>query len=204
MAYELPALPYANDALEPHLDARTMEIHHGKHHAAYVNNTNAALESYPELQVKTIEQILTDLNLIPEAIRTQVRNHGGGFANHTLYWDIMGPGGGGEPGGSLKKTIEKNFGAFSTFRDTFSKTALTQFGSGWAWLAVDAKGGLKLFSTQNQDTPLSMGMTPIMTLDVWEHAYYLKFQNRRADFIATWWNVVNWSKVEKNFEVALV
>jgi Fe-Mn family superoxide dismutase len=203
MAYELPPLPYAYDALEPHLDARTMEIHHGKHHAAYVNNTNAALEGYPELQAKTIEQILTDLSLVPEAIRTQIRNHGGGFANHTLYWNIMSPAGGGEPGGSLKKAIEKAFGEFGAFRDTFSKAALTQFGSGWAWLAADVEGNLKLFSTMNQDTPLSMGMTPIMTVDVWEHAYYLKFQNRRADFIATWWNVVNWPEIMRNFEVAL-
>lgn len=203
MAYELPVLPYAYDALEPHLDARTMEIHHGKHHATYVSNTNAALDGYTELQMKTIEQVLTELDSIPEAIRTQVRNHGGGHANHSLYWSIMGPGEGGEPSGALKKAIEKTFGEFSAFRDAFSKAALTQFGSGWAWLAVDDQGELSLSSTLNQDTPLSKGMTPIMTLDVWEHAYYLKFQNRRADFIATWWNVINWPEVKRKFEAAI-
>ena len=200
MTYELPALPYAYDALEPHLDARTMEIHHGKHHAAYVNNTNAALEGYPDLHAKPIEHILADLDSVPEEIRTAVRNHGGGYANHTLYWNIMAPNGGGEPGGSLKKAIEKAYGEFGVFRDQFSKAALTQFGSGWAWLAVDDEGDLKLLSTLNQDTPLSMGLVPLMTLDVWEHAYYLKFQNRRADFIATWWNVVNWLEIEKRLE----
>ena len=202
MASELPQLAYPYDALEPHIDARTMEIHHSKHHAGYTNNLNKALDSAPSLQELSIEAILADLSAVPEAVRTAVRNNGGGYANHSLFWTIMGPGGGGEPGGSLSSAIASAFDDFSTFKDTFSKTAVGQFGSGWGWLAVDKAGGLSVFSTPNQDSPLSQGLTPILGVDVWEHAYYLNYQNRRADYVAAWWNVVNWSEVEGRFEAA--
>jgi Fe-Mn family superoxide dismutase len=200
--FELPALTYAYDALEPHIDARTMEIHHSKHHAGYVNNLNAALDGAPDLQGMTVEGIVADLNRVPDAIRTAVRNNGGGHANHSLFWSVMGPGGGGEPGGSLAAAISNAFSDFPSFKDHFSKSALTRFGSGWAWLAVNGGGGLSVVSTPNQDSPLSQGLIPILGLDVWEHAYYLNYQNRRADYIAAWWNVVNWSQVEANFESA--
>lgn len=199
MAFELPALPYSHNALEPHIDARTMEIHHGKHHAAYTNNLNAALENHKDLQGKTIEQLLTDLNAIPEAIRGTVRNNGGGYANHNLFWLCMSPNGGGKPGGELAQAITATFGSFDSFKDTFSKAGVTRFGSGWAWLCVDKKGGLVVTSTPNQDNPISEGLTPILGLDVWEHAYYLNYQNRRPDYIAAFWNVVNWEQVAKNY-----
>jgi Fe-Mn family superoxide dismutase len=200
MAYELPALPYPYDALEPHIDARTMEIHHSKHHAGYVQKVNAALEAYPDLSAKPIDELLKDLNAIPEKIRTAVRNNGGGHANHTLFWVNMAPGTGSTPSGSLADAIEKEFSEFGVFKDQFSTTAAGHFGSGWAWLVLDRSGTLKILSTANQDTPLSEGMKPILALDVWEHAYYLKYQNRRPDYIAAWWNVVNWDQVAQSFE----
>jgi len=203
MAFELPKLPYAYNALEPHIDARTMEIHHSKHHAAYTNNLNTALQSAPDLQSMSIEALLADLNAVPESIRAAVRNNGGGFANHGLFWMIMAPGGGGEPGGSLGKAIASAFGDFASFKDTLSKTAVGQFGSGWGWLAVESAGGLKVLSTPNQDSPISQGMTPILGVDVWEHAYYLNYQNRRPDYVAAWWNVVNWPEVQSRFEQAM-
>jgi Fe-Mn family superoxide dismutase len=200
--FELPSLGYDYDALEPHIDARTMEIHHSKHHAGYVKNLNAALEGAPDLQGKSVEEILADLNAVPDDVRMAVRNNGGGHANHTLFWSVMGPDGGGEPSGSLATAISNAFSDFPSFKDNFSKSALTRFGSGWAWLAVNNSGGLSVLSTPNQDSPLSQGLTPILGLDVWEHAYYLNYQNRRADYIAAWWNVVNWSQVGANFESA--
>jgi Fe-Mn family superoxide dismutase len=202
MPHELPKLSYPYDALEPHIDARTMEIHHSKHHATYVNNLNTALEGHAPLKDKAVEQLLADLNAVPEAVRTAVRNNGGGHANHTLFWTIMGPGGGGEPAGSLKSAIEKSLGGFASFKEEFSKTAMTRFGSGWAWLVVDRSGQLKVLSTANQDSPVSDGMKPLLLIDVWEHAYYLKYQNRRADYVAAWWNTVNWAEVNRRFEAA--
>jgi Fe-Mn family superoxide dismutase len=203
MAFELPQLPYPYNALEPHIDARTMEIHHSKHHAAYTNNLNNALQSAPDLQSKSIEDLLSDLNAIPESIRAAVRNNGGGFANHGLFWMVMGPKSGGEPGGSLGSAITSAFGSFASFKETLSKAAVGQFGSGWGWLAVEASGGLKVLSTPNQDSPISMGMTPILGVDVWEHAYYLHYQNRRPDYVAAWWNVVNWKEVQARYERAM-
>jgi len=202
MAHELPALPYAHNALEPHVDARTMEIHHGKHHQGYVNNLNAALEGHTDLQGKSVEALLKNLKAIPENIRTAVRNNGGGHANHSLFWPCMSPKGGGEPGGDLADAIKSTFGSFASFKDQFSKAAATRFGSGWAWLSVDGGGKLVVTSTPNQDSPLSEGLTPILGLDVWEHAYYLNYQNRRPDYIAAWWNVVNWGQVAKNYAAA--
>lgn len=200
MPYKLPALPYPYDALEPHIDARTMEIHHSKHHAGYVNKVNAALESFSDLQAKPIGELLRDLSAIPEEIRTAVRNNGGGHANHTLFWTIMAPGTGGEPTGPLADAIAKDFGDFGAFKDQFSTAAATRFGSGWAWLVISQGGGLEVVSTANQDTPLSAGQSPILAIDVWEHAYYLKYQNRRPDYIAAWWNVVNWQQVSMLYE----
>jgi len=200
MAYELPKLDYPYDALEPYIDARTMEIHHSKHHAGYVSKTNAALESHPDLASKSVEALLADLASVPEAIRTAVRNNGGGVANHSLFWKVMAPGAGGEPKGALAEAIEAKFGGFAAFKDEFSKAAATRFGSGWAWLVRDGSGGLKVLSTANQDSPLSEGMTPVLGLDVWEHAYYLKYQNRRPEYIEAWWNIVNWDEVAKRFE----
>jgi Fe-Mn family superoxide dismutase len=194
VAYELPALPYAFDALEPHIDAQTMQIHHGKHHQTYINNLNAALEKYPELQGKPVEDLIKDLNAIPEAIRTAVRNNGGGHANHTLFWQIMGPGAGGAPTGAIADAIAATFGGFDAFKDQLVKAGLGRFGSGWAWL-VEAGGKLAIESTANQDSPLMEGKKAILGVDVWEHAYYLKYQNRRPDYLAAWWNVVNWSAV---------
>jgi Fe-Mn family superoxide dismutase len=199
MPFKLPMLPYEYDALEPHIDARTMEIHYSKHHAGYTNNLNNALDGYPDFQSKSIEEILANLNAIPEAIRTAVRNNGGGFANHTLFWNVMGTNGGGTPGGALAEAINDKFGDFESFKDLFSKAGATRFGSGWAWLALKSGGELEVLSTPNQDSPITQGMTPILGLDVWEHAYYLKYQNRRGDYIAAWWNVVNWAAVEKNY-----
>ncbi len=200
MAFELPALPYAFDALEPHIDARTMEIHHDKHHAGYTNNLNNAING-TEWASKSIEEILGNLDSVPENIRGAVRNNGGGFANHSLFWQVMGPNGGGEPTGDLAAAINAAFGDFASFKDAFSKAAATRFGSGWAWLVVDG-GKLSVTSTPNQDTPLMEGKTPILGLDVWEHAYYLNYQNRRPDYVSAWWNVVNWAEVAKRFAAA--
>ena len=202
MAHELPKLPYAYDALEPHIDARTMEIHHTKHHQAYITNLNAALEKAPELKQKSLEELLRGIQQVPEAIRTAVRNHGGGHANHTLFWQIMAPKAGGPPTGRLGEAIAKVFGGFDTFREQFNAAAAGRFGSGWAWLVVK-DGTLAVESTANQDSPLMDGKTPILGLDVWEHAYYLKYQNRRPDYVAAWWNVVHWDEVARRFEAAL-
>ncbi len=199
MAFVLPALPYAEDALEPHIDARTMNIHHTKHHAAYTNNLNAALANAPEWAEKSIEEILRNINSLPESIRTAVRNNGGGFANHNLFWTIMSPNGGGEPTGELAEAINAAFGSFAAFKEKFNTAAQTRFGSGWAWLCVDADGNLAVYSTANQDSPYMEGHTPILGLDVWEHAYYLHYQNRRPDYINAWWNVVNWQAVAENY-----
>lgn len=202
MAFQLPALPYPLDALEPHIDARTMEIHHGKHHAAYVTNLNAALEPHPDLQKKSVEDLLAGLSGLPEGIRTAVRNHGGGHANHSLFWTWMAAGAGGEPGGALAKGIGQAFSNFTGFKDAFTKAATGRFGSGWAWLVVGAKG-LEIISTANQDHPILEGKKPVLGVDVWEHAYYLKYQNRRADYLAAWWNVVNWKQVGQTYETAM-
>jgi Fe-Mn family superoxide dismutase len=198
MAFTLPALPYGYDALEPHIDARTMEIHHTKHHQAYINNLNAALEKAPELQKKSIDELMRDVNSAPESVRTAVRNNGGGHWNHTMFWEIMGPGAGGEPTGGLADAIRSAFGDFSKFKEQFTAAATGRFGSGWAWL-VNTGGKLSIMSTPNQDNPLMEAKTAILGLDVWEHAYYLKYQNKRPDYIAAWWNVVNWSAVAKRF-----
>ena len=200
MPFELPVLPYAYDALEPHIDARTMEIHHSKHHAAYVTNLNNALADQPGMAKKSIEAILADLQQVPEAIRMAVRNHGGGHLNHSMFWQMMAPGKGGTPSGALAKAIDKGFGSFDSFKDGFSKAAMGRFGSGWAWLIKDKAGGLQVVSTANQDSPVSDGLKPVLTIDVWEHAYYLKYQNRRADYVAAWWNVVDWGQVARLFE----
>lgn len=199
MAFELPPLPYPSNALEPHIDARTMEIHHDKHHAAYVTNLNKALEGQADWQNKSIEEILKNLNSLPENIRTAVRNNGGGHANHTMFWQIMAPNAGGEPTGELADAINKAFGSFATFKEQLAAKGMGQFGSGWAWLVADKGGGLSVVSTPNQDTPVMEGKNPILGVDVWEHAYYLNYQNRRADYIAAWWNVVNWPEVARRF-----
>ena len=201
MAYELPDLPYAHDALEPHIDARTMEIHHGKHHQAYINNVNGALEGNEELAGKSVEDLVSDLDSVPEDIRGAVRNNGGGHANHSLFWSVMGPGKGGEPGGDLGAAIDAIFGSLDGFKEEFAKAGATRFGSGWAWLVVDG-GNLAVTSTANQDSPLMEGKTPILGLDVWEHAYYLNYQNRRPDYIAAFWNVVDWDAVAARFSTA--
>jgi Fe-Mn family superoxide dismutase len=198
MAHELPKLPYDFAALEPHVDAQTMQIHHGKHHQTYVNNLNAALEKYPELQGKPIDQLIADLNAIPEDIRTAVRNNGGGHANHTFFWTIMRPNGGGEPTGKIGEAINAKFGSFKAFQEAFAKAGTTRFGSGWAWL-IKSGDGVEVTSTPNQDSPLMEGKTPVLGIDVWEHAYYLKYQNKRPDYIDAWWNVVNWDAVNKAF-----
>jgi Fe-Mn family superoxide dismutase len=198
--HECPPLPYPYDALEPHIDTRTMQIHHDKHHQGYVNKLNAALEGHPDLQAKSVEELLSDLDALPESIRTAVRNNGGGHANHTLFWPSMSPDGGGEPEGALAEAINATFGSFSAFKEQFSQAAATRFGSGWAWLCVDGGGSLQVLSTPNQDSPLSQGLTPILGLDVWEHAYYLNYQNRRPDYIAAFWNIVNWDEVALRLE----
>ena len=204
MAHTLPPLPYDYAALEPHIDARTMEIHHTKHHQTYVNNLNTALEKAPELQKKGLDELLVDLNSVPENIRTAVRNNGGGHWNHTLFWQIMAPNAGGEPNGSLAGAIGQSFGAFDKFKEQFTAAATGRFGSGWAWLLRDGNG-LRITSTQNQDNPLMEGTRAgdvLLGLDVWEHAYYLKYQNRRPDYLAAWWNVVNWPEVATRLEAA--
>ncbi|MDP2703910.1 MAG: superoxide dismutase [bacterium] len=196
MKYTLPQLPYSYDALLPYIDARTMEIHHSKHHQAYVDKLNAALEKYPDLQEKPMEELLRNLNEIPEDIRVALRNNGGGHYNHSLFWNWMAPNASGAPTGELAKKIEEVFGSFEKFKEEFSGAAMNRFGSGWAWLARDGSGGLKVISTANQDNPISEGLTPILGIDLWEHAYYLNYQNRRAEYIAAWWNVVNWANLE--------
>jgi Fe-Mn family superoxide dismutase len=199
MIHVLPKLPYGYGALEPHIDAQTMEIHHTKHHQAYVNNLNAALDKHPELRETALEELLTEINTIPEDIRRVVRNNGGGHHNHSLFWTVMAPKAGGEPQGEVAAAITRTFGSFARFKELFTNAAQTLFGSGWAWLVV-TKGRLEVTSTANQDSPLMDGKTPILGLDVWEHAYYLKYQNRRPDYIAAWWNVVNWPVVLARFE----
>ncbi len=201
MAHQLPALPYAHNALEPHIDAQTMEIHHGRHHATYVNNLNAALEAHADLQGKTVEELISNLDALPESIRTAVRNNGGGHANHTLFWEIMSPNGGGAPTGELADAINAAFGSFDNFKAEFAKAATTRFGSGWAWLTAEG-GKVAISSTPNQDSPIMEGKTPILGLDVWEHAYYLNYQNKRPDYIGAFWNVVNWDEVSKRFTAA--
>ena len=203
MAHELPALPYAFDALEPHVDAKTMEIHHGKHHQGYVNKLNAALEGHADLRGKSVEELLGDLDAVPEAIRTAVRNNGGGHANHSLFWPCMSGSGGGEPAGALADAINSAFDSFEAFKERFGAAAATRFGSGWAWLVVKPDGSLDVYSLPNQDSPYMQGDIPILGLDVWEHAYYLNYQNRRPDYIAAWWNVVDWDQVLKNCEAAV-
>ena len=198
MAFTLPPLPYANDALEPHIDAKTMEIHHTKHHQAYVNNLNAAIEKAPELANKSIDELMKGINTVPEAVRAAVRNNGGGHWNHSMFWQIMGPNKGGEPTGKLADAIKSAFGDFSKFKEQFAAAGTGRFGSGWAWLVNDG-GKLSITSTPNQDNPLMDGKTAILGLDVWEHAYYLKYQNKRPDYIAAWWNVVNWDAVAKRY-----
>jgi len=202
MAHELPKLPYAFDALEPTIDARTMEIHHDKHHGGYVKKLNAALEKHPDLQKKSVEDLLRGISSVPEDIRTAVRNNGGGHANHSLFWQIMAPKAGGDPSGALADAIKGGFGGFDKFKESFSNAAATRFGSGWAWLTVHNKK-LGIESTANQDSPYMEGKTPILGLDVWEHAYYLHYQNRRPDYIAAWWNVDNWPEVAKRFDAAM-
>ena len=198
MAFTLPPLPYDFSALEPHIDAKTMEIHHGKHHQTYVNNLNAAIEKAPELASKSIDDLMRNVNTLPEAVRTAIRNNGGGHWNHSMFWQIMAAKAGGEPGGALGAAIKSAFGDFAKFREQFSAAGVGRFGSGWAWL-INTGGKLSIVSTPNQDNPLMEGQKAIMGLDVWEHAYYLKYQNRRPDYINAWWNVVNWKEVEKRF-----
>ena len=203
MAHTLPELPYAHDALEPHIDARTMEIHHSRHHNAYVTNLNKALEKAPGAAELSIEALVSDLSVVPEEVRTAVRNNGGGHFNHLFFWPLMGSGKGGAARGRLGPAIEKKFGSFKAFQDTFNNAAATRFGSGWAWLSLDQQGELVVHSTPNQDNPLMEGLKPILGLDVWEHAYYLKYQNRRPEYVSAWWNVVDWDRAEENY-IALV
>jgi Fe-Mn family superoxide dismutase len=201
MPYQLPALPYAFDALEPHIDAKTMEIHHDKHHATYVNKLNEALASHPDLGSKAVEDLLRGFDQIPEQIRGAVRNHGGGHANHSLFWQVMGPGGGGNPSGELADALQQAFGSFEGFKEKLTNAAANQFGSGWGWL-VASGGKLDVIARPNQDSPLMEGKTPLLGVDVWEHAYYLKYQNRRPDYLAAWWNTVNWPEVAKRYSAA--
>lgn len=201
MPHELPALPYAFEALEPHIDTMTMQIHHGKHHAAYVANLNKALESAPNLQGRSAEDLIRDLNAVPEGIRMAVRNNGGGHVNHTMFWASMAPNAGGEPSGALAGALNAAFGSLAAFREKLEAAGMGRFGSGWAWLVVKA-GKLEILSTPNQDSPLMDGSLPILGVDVWEHAYYLKYQNRRADYLKAWWSVVNWAEIEKRFAAA--
>jgi superoxide dismutase, Fe-Mn family len=199
MAHQLPPLPYDAAALEPHIDAQTMQIHHGKHHAAYVNNLNAALEKHAALQSKSAEELIKGLSTVPEDIRTAVRNNGGGHVNHTMFWQIMGPGKGGAPTGAIADAINGAFGSFDAFKDLMNKGGVGRFGSGWVWL-VDSAGKLSVESTANQDNPMMEGKRAIMGIDVWEHAYYLKYQNRRPDYLSAWWNTVNWEEVNKRLK----
>ena len=201
MTFTLPPLPYSFDALEPYIDAKTMEIHHDKHHGAYVTNLNKALEGQPDLQKLSVEELLAGINKVPESIRTAVRNNGGGHMNHSMFWKIMKKGGGGEPKGQLAEAIRSSFGSFADFKTKFSQAGVTRFGSGWAWLLMK-DGKLAIDSTPNQDNPVMNGAKPVMGLDVWEHAYYLKYQNKRPDYIEAWWNVVNWEEMERNLAAA--
>ncbi len=200
MAFELPPLPYPFNALEPHIDAQTMEIHHDRHHATYVNNVNGALGKHPELASKTVEQLLGDLGSVPEDVRSVVRNNGGGHFNHSIFWTIMGPGGGGEPSGRVAEAINSVFDDFATFKDTLSKAAIGQFGSGWGWAFLSG-GKLQVKGFPNQDNPIMEGGIPILGVDVWEHAYYLKYQNKRPDYVAAWWNTINWRAVEERLSM---
>ena len=200
--FDLPDLGYPHAALEPHIDARTMEIHHGKHHAGYTNNLNAALESHSHLHDKEAEELVSDLDALPEGIRTAVRNNGGGYINHTLFWDVMTPGGSATPVGELAAAIDDAFGSFADFRSRFQSTAGSRFGSGWGWLCVAGGGEVSVISTPNQDSPLMQGLTPVLGVDVWEHAYYLNYQNRRPDYLTAWWNVVNWDVVGRRYRDA--
>lgn len=202
MAFTLPDLPYAHDALEPHIDAQTMQIHHGKHHQGYVNKLNNAVEGHDDLAGKSVEDLLRGIDDVPVSIRTAVRNNGGGHANHSLFWAAMSPDGGGNPSGDLGDAIDRAFGSFDAFKEKFESAAKGQFGSGWAWLVVDADGGLHVYGTPNQDSPYMQGHTPILGLDVWEHAYYLNYQNRRPDYVSAFWNVVNWDQVGDNYAAA--
>ena len=203
MSYTLPPLPYAFDALEPHIDARTMEIHHDKHHAAYINNLNAALKDHPELAAKPVNELIADLSAVPEAIRLAVRNNGGGHSNHTFFWEIMGPGKGGAPVGTLAEAITKTFGSYDEFKAKFEEAGVKRFGSGFVWIIVNKQGQLEIISLPNQDSPYMDGDKPVIANDVWEHAYYLNYQNRRPDYLKAWWNVVNWDHAEQNYLTAL-
>jgi superoxide dismutase, Fe-Mn family len=202
MAYELPPLPYPSNALEPHIDAKTMEIHHDKHHQAYITNANKALEGHPDLAAKPVDELLADLSKVPESIRTVLRNNAGGHSNHTFFWKIIGPNAGGNPKGKLAEAINSTFGSFDQFKGELEKAGIGRFGSGWAWLVVNKEGKLQITSTANQDSPISEGLKPVIGVDVWEHAYYLLYQNRRPDYLKAWWNVVNWEQAEKNFQAA--
>jgi superoxide dismutase, Fe-Mn family len=202
MAYELPPLPYPSNALEPHIDAKTMEIHHDKHHQAYITNANKALEGHPDLAAKPVDELLADLSKVPESIRTVVRNNAGGHSNHTFFWKIIGPNAGGSPKGKLAEAINSTFGSFDQFKGELEKAGIGRFGSGWAWLVVNKEGKLQITSTANQDSPISEGLKPVIGVDVWEHAYYLLYQNRRPDYLKAWWSVVNWDQAEKNFQAA--
>ena len=203
MSHTLPALPYAYDALEPHIDAKTMEIHHSRHHQTYINNLNAALADLPELAALPLEALLARIDSLPAQVQGAVRNHGGGHANHSLFWQVMSPQGGGEPDGELAAAIGRDLGGLESFRQAFTQAALSRFGSGWAWLVVDGRGKLQVVSSANQDSPLMEGLTPILGLDVWEHAYYLKYQNKRPDYIAAFYNVIDWDEVARRYVVAL-
>jgi Fe-Mn family superoxide dismutase len=200
MAYELPPLPYPFDALEPHIDAKTMEIHHDKHHQAYITNANNALKDYPQLAAKPVEELISDLSVVPEAIRTTVRNNAGGHANHSFFWLILGPNAGGSPKGKLADAITSTFGSFDQFKEKFQAAGAGRFGSGWAWLVINKAGRLEITSTPNQDSPIMDGLRPVLGVDVWEHSYYLKYQNRRPDYLKAVWNVINWDAVSKYFE----
>jgi superoxide dismutase, Fe-Mn family len=202
MAHQLPDLPYAHNALEPTIDEQTMQIHHGKHHNAYVTNLNNALEGHGDLQGKSAEELISNLDAVPEGIRTAVRNNGGGHVNHTMFWAIMGPNGGGAPTGELAEAINSTFGSFDEFKAKFKAAAVGQFGSGWAWLSVDGSGGLVVHGMPNQDNPMMQGNKPVMGVDVWEHAYYLKYQNLRPDYVDAWWNVVDWNAVNERYKAA--
>lgn len=202
MAFTLSPLPYAYEALEPHIDTRTMQIHHDKHHAAYINNLNAALANHPDLADKSIWELLSDLDSVPADIRTAVRNNGGGHANHSMFWASMGPDASGGPSGALAEDIVATFGSFDAFKEQFAKAGMGRFGSGWAWLVMDSAGKLSIVSTPNQDNPISEGLVPLLGIDVWEHAYYLKYQNLRGDYIKAWWNVVNWDYIERVYASA--
>lgn len=203
MAYTLPKLSYAYDALEPHIDARTMEIHHTKHHQAYVNNVNAALEAHADLANLSVEELVSHINSVPENVRTAVRNNGGGHANHTMFWSIMKPGGGGQPKGELAKAIEQQLGGFDAFKQAFTKAALGRFGSGWAWLTLNGDHRLLVEDTANQDSPLMQGHFPVLGIDVWEHAYYLKYQNRRPEYVEAWFNTIDWDAVTERYQLGL-